>query len=1181
MKKIYSILIAFAFLLAGTQAMYAQNIQNGSFETGDVTGWTLDTNFPAMPGDTPSGITQSFDVVSGVGEPDGTYCLRLNISGSTDPYGTAHGPSATSSIVTGVEIGDLISVDWRAEHVSDDYDVYAFIVEESSGEETQLFYQQGSTQPWTTTTLSSPYEGDIRFKFICGTYDRTGGQAVGSQLYIDNIKILRPLALPATAYAPTSFDANWETYDGSASYVIDVATDENFTSMVAGYDNFNVGNVTTSTISGLAGGVIYYYRIRAVDGGGTQSANSNVINTAPTIVATAATNRQPTTFDANWEETTEAVKYFLDVSTASDFSSFISGFNNLDVGNVLTYTVTGLSSNVTYYYRVRAMNALSTTTINSNTITTTTNSAPVITSNANVSANEGQTNATTVTATDIDAGDTQAYTITGGDDQALFTLNLSSGVLTFLSAPVYATPGDANGDNVYIVEVTVTDADGLTDVQTINVTVVELVAPIITSSATVSIPENQTAAITVTATDPGDTQAYSISGGDDQALFALDIATGELTFLVAPNFEIPTDANTNNDYLVEVTVTDNGGLTDTQLITVTVTNINEAVTITSTSAVNVNENQTAAITVTATDVDAGDTQAYTTTGGDDLALFTIDVATGELTFLVAPNYEVPTDANTDNDYIVEVTVTDAGGLTDVQTITITVDDIFENPTITSANAVSVEENQTAAITVVAIDEDAGDTQDFSITNGDDQLLFAIDAATGELTFLTAPNYEIPTDANADNDYIVEVTVADSEGLTYSQTITVTVTNVNEAVIITSVSAVNVDENQTDAITVTATDEDAGDTQVFTTTGGDDQAVFTIDATSGVLTFVTAPNYEVPTDANADNDYIVEVTVTDGGGLTDVQLITITVDNVNENPSITSFETVEVDENQIDVITVTATDEDAADTQAFTTTGGADQALFAIDATTGVLTFVAAPDYENPTDTDTDNDYIVEVTVTDNGSLTDVQIITVTVLNVAEFTDNAPVITSDDLIEVDENQVNVITVTATDDDADDTQAFSITGGDDQDLFVIDATTGVLTFVTAPNYENPTDANTDNDYIVEVTVTDNGGLTDMQFLTVTVLDVYEVVIKDEIEANNLITPNGDGKNDYWVVADVEALEEYELFIFNNLGVTIYQTVSYDNTWDATHNGSSVISGTYYYMFVNGNDVLKGVITIVNNK
>ena len=208
-------------------------------------------------------------------------------------------------------------------------------------------------------------------------------------------------------------------------------------------------------------------------------------------------------------------------------------------------------------------------------------------------------------------------------------------------------------------------------------------------------------------------------------------------------------------------------------------------------------------------------------------------------------------------------------------------------------------------------------------------------------------------------------------------------------------------------------------------------------------------------------------------------------------------------------------------------------------------------------------------------------ITVTVLNVAEFTDNAPVITSDDLIEVDENQVNVITVTATDDDADDTQAFSITGGDDQELFVIDATTGVLTFVTAPNYENPTDANTDNDYIVEVTVTDNGGLTDMQFLTVTVLDVYEVVIKDEIEANNLITPNGDGKNDYWVVADVEALEEYELFIFNNLGVTIYQTVSYDNTWDATHNGSSVISGTYYYMFVNGNDVLKGVITIVNNK
>lgn len=88
-------------------------------------------------------------------------------------------------------------------------------------------------------------------------------------------------------------------------------------------------------------------------------------------VASAATNMQTTSLSANWNSVTGATVYYLDASTASDFSSFVTGYNNLNVGNVLTYSVTGLTCNTAYYYRVRAGSACG-AGINSNIITAST-----------------------------------------------------------------------------------------------------------------------------------------------------------------------------------------------------------------------------------------------------------------------------------------------------------------------------------------------------------------------------------------------------------------------------------------------------------------------------------------------------------------------------------------------------------------------------------------------------------------------------------------------------------------------------------------------------------------------------------------------------------------------------------------------------------------------------------------
>jgi hypothetical protein len=96
----------------------------------------------------------------------------------------------------------------------------------------------------------------------------------------------------------------------------------------------------------------------------------------------------------------------------------------------------------------------------------------------------------------------------------------------------------------------------------------------------------------------------------------------------------------------------------------------------------------------------------------------------------------------------------------------------------------------------------------------------------------------------------------------------------------------------------------------------------------------------------------------------------------------------------------------------------------------------------------------------------------------------PSITSDSTITVDEEDgVSVVTVTS-----DQEGTFSIIGGDDAALFTIDEETGVLEFLVEPDYEDPQDADNDNDYEVIVQVLADG-LTGTQLITVTVADVIE--------------------------------------------------------------------------------------------
>jgi type III secretion system FlhB-like substrate exporter len=276
----------------------------------------------------------------------------------------------------------------------------------------------------------------------------------------------------------------------------------------------------------------------------------------------------------------------------------------------------------------------------------------------------------------------------------------------------------------------------------------------------------------------------------------------------------------------------------------------------------------------------------------------------------------------------------ARGSTDSQAIAVTVTAGNDNaPVITSGATASVAENTTAVMTVTATDADQpAQTLSYSIIGGADAAKFAINSSTGALSFLAAPDFETPTDAGGDNVYDVTVQVSDGQGSTDSQAIAVTVTSANDnAPVITSGATASVAENTTAVMTVTATDSDQpAQTLSYSIVGGADAAKFAINASTGALSFISAPDFETPTDAGGDNVYDVTVQVADGQGSTDSQAIAVTVTSANDNaPVITSGATASVAENTTAVMTVTATDADQpAQTLSYSISGGADAAKFA-------------------------------------------------------------------------------------------------------------------------------------------------------------------------------------------------------------------------------------------------------------
>jgi VCBS repeat-containing protein len=425
-------------------------------------------------------------------------------------------------------------------------------------------------------------------------------------------------------------------------------------------------------------------------------------------------------------------------------------------------------------------------------------------------------------------------------------------------------------------------------------------APVITSNAggataTLSVDENSTALTTVTASDADDgaTQTYSISGGADAARFTIDATTGVLSFVAAPNSEAPADSDSDSVYDVTVRVSD--GLSfDDQALAVTVNDVNEfdvSTPVDSNAAADVVDENSAIGTVVSVTAGASDADATTNVvtyslSDDAGGRFAIDATTGVVTVAGAIDREAAAAALN-----ITVRATSADGSTADQAFAIGINDVdeFDVTTPADTDAATDTVNENAAMgTLVGITASGGDAD--ATTNGvtyslssNPGGLFAIDADTGIVTTAAAIDREALGSSAS-----ITVRATSADGSTADQAFSIAINGENEfAPAITSnggaaTASVSVAENSAAVTTVTATDADLpAPAFTYSIAGGADAALFTINASTGALAFASAPDFEAPADAGANNVYDVTVQVSDGT-LTDTQAIAVSVTNVVES-----------------------------------------------------------------------------------------------------------------------------------------------------------------------------------------------------------------------------------------------------------------------------------------------------------
>jgi Ca2+-binding RTX toxin-like protein len=591
--------------------------------------------------------------------------------------------------------------------------------------------------------------------------------------------------------------------------------------------------------------------------------------------------------------------------------------------------------------------------------------------------------------------------------------------------------------------------------------------------------------------NPGDVHTFSVS-----ANAYVEVVGNELRVKTGAVI----DREALASFSIDVTATDQGGLSITQSKTISIGDVDEFdVTVPADAnpagnavVENVSIGTVVGVTAQSADADATTNAVTYSLSSNPGGLFAIDANTGVVTVAAAIDREA-LSASVD----IQVTASSADGSSAASTFTIAIGDVNEfavsAPIDADSAANAVGENvaigTVVGVTAASTDGDAtASAVTYSLTSNPGGL-FAIDASTGEITVAAAIDREM---AGASVD--IEVTASSADGSSAATTFTIAIGDVDEfdvtAPTDAEVAPNTVDENAAIGavvgVTAQSADADATTNAVTYSLSSNPGGLFAIDANTGVVTVAAAIDREALS-ASVD----IQVTASSADGSSAASTFTIAIGDVNEfavsAPIDADSAANAVGENvaigTVVGVTAASTDGDAtasAVTYSLTSNPGG---LFAIDASTGEITVAAAIDREMA-----GASVDIEVTASSADGSSAATTFTIAIGDVDEFDVTAPTDADVTPNTVNENAAigAVVGVTALAVDGDATSSavtYSLTsnpGG----IFAIDANTGVVTVASVIDRE-ALSASVD----IEVTASSADGSSAASTFTIAIGDVNE--------------------------------------------------------------------------------------------
>lgn len=696
------------------------------------------------------------------------------------------------------------------------------------------------------------------------------------------------------------------------------------TGATEGASPIDAGNNLNFAVSGLPDDQVHYFAVVAYDAAGNESTYSNIVESsaivAPPVVTPSGDKDVTLSWDSSPSEVNGYKIYYAVDSSQQPFlgTGAAEGDSPIDVGNVLTSTVTGLVDDKVHYFAVVAYDAAGNESSYSNIVESpiagVTNNAPILSSIGSKSILENATISFTLSAVDPD-GDPLTYSATNLPSGAGF----NSSTRTFSWTPGYTQAGSYN--------VTFSVSDGsLSDSELVAMTVGNVNrAPTLDAIGAKSMAEAAALSFTISGSDPdNDSLSYS----------ATNLPSGAAFNSSTRSFSWTPSLTQGGNYNVTFSVTD-GSASDSEVVAISVSEVNQAPVLGPIGSITGAENSNLSFTLAATDAD-----------NDSLIYSAANLPTGASFNAATRTFSWTPDATQGGIYSVTFAVTD-GSLSDSEVVAINVSDVNRAPVLTEIGTKTVGEGVPLSFTLNASDPD-GDGVSFSAANLPSGASFNPETHQ----FNWTPPFEATENTRI---YPVGFTVTDGS-LSDSETVTINVTNVNRAPVLAPIGNQTLVEGDILNLIVTASDPD-NTSLLYSANNIPPGAVFTPSTRS--MSWIPANDQA--------GVYNVTFSVSDGS-LSDSEVVTLTVGNVNQAPVLGAIGSQTVNEGVELSLMISATDPEG-DALSFTASGLPEGASFDADQSR----FSWTPDYTQA------GSFSVTFSVAD-AALSDSETVVITVVN---------------------------------------------------------------------------------------------------------------------------------------------------------------------------------------------------------